>query len=100
MKRVASTPGGTRVGEQSLAYTPKKLHKAWLFDIPAGATAGEAAELRKANGSPAAMLAERQKTEKYQIRLPSSLSLFAQSVRAFARAIPSRERLPASDRSD
>ena len=50
MKRVASTPGGTRVGEQSLAYTPKKLHKAWLFDIPPGATAGEAAELRKANG--------------------------------------------------
>ena len=50
MKRVASTPGGTRVGEQSLAYTPKKLQKAWLFDTPPGATAGEAAELRKANG--------------------------------------------------
>ena len=50
MKRVASTPGGTHVGEQSLADTPKKLHKAWQFDIPPGATAGEAAELRRANG--------------------------------------------------
>ena len=50
MKRAASTPGGTHVGEQSLADTPKKLHKAWQFDIPPGATAGEAAELRKANG--------------------------------------------------
>ena len=50
MKRDASSPGGTHVGEQTLAHTPRKLHKAWLFDIPAGATAGEAAELRKANG--------------------------------------------------
>ena len=51
MKRDAFSPGGTHVGEQTLAHTPRKLHKAaWLFDIPAGATAGEAAELRKANG--------------------------------------------------
>ena len=50
MKRDAFSPGGTHVGEQSLADTPNKLHKAWLFDIPPGATAGEAAELRKANG--------------------------------------------------
>ena len=51
MKRDASSSGGTHDDEQTLAHTPRKLHKAaWLFDIPAGATAGEAAELRKANG--------------------------------------------------
>ena len=34
----------------TLADTPHKQHKAWLYDIPPGATAGEAAELRRANG--------------------------------------------------
>ena len=39
----------------------------------------------KPTGSPAATLAERQKTKKYQTRLPSCLSLFAQSVQALAK---------------
>ena len=78
MKRVASTPGGTHVGEQSLADTPNKLHKAWLFDIPPGATAGEAAELRKANGQSCHNARRKAKDEE----ISDKVSLEPLSVRA------------------
>ena len=35
---------------QALADTPHKLNKAWQYEVAPRATAGEAAELRKANG--------------------------------------------------
>ena len=44
------TPGGKIADTQALADTPNKRNKAWQYEVPPGATAGEAAELYKANG--------------------------------------------------
>jgi len=48
--RDISSPGGTLSDTQTLADTPHKLNKAWQYEVAPRATAGEAAELRKANG--------------------------------------------------
>jgi hypothetical protein len=48
--RYVSFPGGTYFGEQTLADTPQKRNMAWQHAVPVGSTAGEAAELRNANG--------------------------------------------------
>ena len=50
MMRDFLSPGGTLLGTQTLADTLHKQHKAWQYKVPPSATAGEAAELRKANG--------------------------------------------------
>ena len=49
MMRDALSPGEILLDTQALADTPHKQHKVWLYGIPPGATAGEAAELRKLN---------------------------------------------------
>jgi hypothetical protein len=50
MIRDVSSPGGTFADTQTLADTPNKRNKAWQYEVPPSATAGAAAELRKANG--------------------------------------------------
>jgi hypothetical protein len=43
-------------GKQTHAYTPDDRNKAWQYEVLQSTTAGEAAELHKANGSLAAKL--------------------------------------------